>query len=145
MEQDVRELEPGEEPLAAAAMLALRPRFGDERAIAERMRLQREQGYRIVAAFEPGERHAAAAAGFRIGDNLAWGRFLYVDDLSTRPERRGRGHAGALLSWLAAEARREACDELHLDSGTGPERQDAHRLYLNHRLRITSHHFAREL
>jgi GNAT superfamily N-acetyltransferase len=142
---DVRELDHGEEPLAAAALLELRPHFGDVETLAEQARAQRAGGYRIVAAFEPGEREAAAAAGFRIGENLAWGRHLYVDDLSTRAAARGRGHAGVLMRWLEAEARRAGCAQLHLDSGTGPERADAHRLYLNHRLCITSHHFAREL
>jgi GNAT superfamily N-acetyltransferase len=68
-----------------------------------------------------------------------------VDDLSTLPPARRRGHAQALLDWLAAEARRLGCDELHLDSGVGPDRAHAHRLYLNAGLRITSHHFARRL
>jgi hypothetical protein len=42
---------------------------------------------------------------------------------------------------LRAEARRLQCDELHLDSGVGPERQDAHRLYFNAGMRIASYHF----
>ena len=82
-------------------------------------------------------------AGFRTGDSLAWGRYLYVDDLSTAPAARREGHAGALLEWLVAEARRRGCEQLHLDSGTGPERFDAHRLYHRHGLSIHSHHFAR--
>jgi GNAT superfamily N-acetyltransferase len=84
-------------------------------------------------------------AGFRVIRNLAWGDTLYVDDLSTHPDARRRGHAMALLEWCAAEARQLGCDELHLDSGVGPEREDAHRLYLNAGMRITSHHFARGL
>ena len=63
--------------------------------------------------------------------------------LSTLPEARGQGHAGALLDWLLAEARARGCDEIHLDSGVQAERWDAHRLYLNHGYAITSHHFAR--
>ena len=35
--------------------------------------------------------------------------------------------------------------EFHLDSGVGPEREDAHRLYFNTGLRITSYHFAAPL
>jgi GNAT superfamily N-acetyltransferase len=82
-------------------------------------------------------------AGFRITENLAWGPHLYVDDLSTRADRRGRGHAGALMRWLAREACRAGCGQLHLDSGVGPDREDAHRLYFNSGLRIASYHFAR--
>jgi GNAT superfamily N-acetyltransferase len=66
---------------------------------------------------------------------------VYVDDLSTLPAARGRGHGGALLHWLADEARRLACEQLHLDSAVGPERLDAHRLYFNAGMRIASYHF----
>ena len=84
-------------------------------------------------------------AGFRLIRNLFAGDMLYVDDLSTLPEARGRGHAGALLDWCAEEGRRLGCAELHLDSAVIPERQDAHRLYFNKRMRIGSYHFVRPL
>jgi GNAT superfamily N-acetyltransferase len=142
---EVRELPPGEEALAAAALLELRGHFGDAAAVAERAREQRAEGYRLVAAFEPGEDEAAAVAGFRVQRNLAWGRHLYVDDLSTRASHRGRGHGAALMEWLAETARREGCAELHLDSGVQAERESAHRLYFNQRLRIASYHFSREV
>jgi GNAT superfamily N-acetyltransferase len=103
---------------------------------------QRPEGYRLAGAFEDGP-EAVAVAGFRLAHNLAWGRHVYVDDLSTLPAARRRGHARALLDWLAGEARRLGCAELHLDSGVGPQRADAHRLYLNAGLTITSHHFSR--
>jgi GNAT superfamily N-acetyltransferase len=127
-------------------MRELRPQFTDEEAFVRRVdEVQRAEGYRLVGAFEDGEAEAAAVAGFRVGHLLAWGRFLYVDDLSTLPAARRRGHGRALLEWLAEEGRRLGCDQLHLDSGVGPERFDAHRLYLNVGLAITSHHFARRL
>ena len=72
-------------------------------------RVQRPNGYRLLAAFEPDVEHAVAVAGFRLAHSLAWGRYLYVDDLVTLPEARGRGHARGLLRWLAAEAERECC------------------------------------
>ena len=141
----VREISPGEAALAAAALLELRPHVGDAAALAARAEEQRAGGYRIAASFEPGEDEAAAAAGFRIHDNMAWGRHLYVDDLSTRAASRGRGHGAALMEWLIETARAEGCAQVHLDSGVGPERASAHRLYFGARLRITSYHFAREL
>jgi GNAT superfamily N-acetyltransferase len=142
---EIRELEKGEEALAAAALVELRPHVGDAPAMAARTAEQRAEGYRIVAAFEPGDREAAAAAGFRIQRNTAWGRHLYVDDLSTRAAHRGRGHGAALMDWLIETARAEGCGEIHLDSGVGPEREDAHRFYFRHGMRITSYHFARRL
>lgn len=143
MPAEVRELAPGQTASVWAAMLELRPHIGSAEDFAARVDgVQRPQGYRLVASFEPGDAAAAAVAGFRVADNLAWGRFMYVDDLVTRDSLRRRGHAGALMSWLRAEAERLECDQFHLDSGTGSERWDAHALYFAQGLRIVSHHFA---
>jgi GNAT superfamily N-acetyltransferase len=101
--------------------------------------VQRREGYRIVGAFE-GER-CVAVAGFRVIHSLAWNDALYVDDLSTLPEARGHGHGRALLEWCKEEGRRLGCTQFHLDSAVGPEREDAHRLYFNTRLRISAYHF----
>jgi len=125
-------------------MRALRTHCGDEREFVRRVdQQQRPDGYRLVGAFE-GDR-CVAVTGFRLVRNLAWGDAVYVDDLSTLPEARGRGHGAALLEWCAAEARRLGCLELHLDSALGPEREDAHRLYFNQRLSIASYHFMKSL
>jgi GNAT superfamily N-acetyltransferase len=143
---EIRELPAGETHLAHPAMLALRPAHASEHEFVEHVDgVLRPGGYRLVGAFISDRTQALAVAGFRTGENLAWGHFLYVDDLSTAPDARRQGHAGALLDWLADEGRRLGCAQLHLDSGTGPERFDAHRLYLNHGLAIYSHHFARGL
>jgi GNAT superfamily N-acetyltransferase len=125
-------------------MRELRPGYGDQRAFVEHVdRVLRPGGYRLIGAFDAEAGPALAVAGFRLGESLAWGRYLYVDDLSTVPAARRRGLAGALLQWLAGEARTLGCGQLHLDSGTGPERFEAHRLYHGHGLSIHSHHFAR--
>jgi GNAT superfamily N-acetyltransferase len=144
----VRELPAGETARAARALLELRPALGSAEALVRRIDdVQRADGYRLVAAFDEddADADAAAVAGFRITEFLAWGRHLYVDDLVTAADRRGRGHADRLFAWLIAEARREGCGELHLDSGVGPDRRDAHRFYFRHGLRIASYHFALEV
>ena len=46
---------------------------------------------------------------------------------------------------VAVRTRRLGCDQLHLDSGTQPERFAAHRLYYDEGLAIIAHHFARVL
>ena len=126
-------------------MHVLRPQYEDEAGFVEHVNaVQRPEGYRLVGVFDDAP-HAVAVAGFRVGHMLAWGRFLYVDDLSTLPAARRRGHAKRLLEWLTEEARRLGCDQLHLDSGVGPDRTDAHRLYFNSGLAINSYHFARRL
>ena len=142
----VRELPAGETGLAARALLELRPQYGDaERLAAHVDAVQRAEGYRLLGSFDDGAGEASAAAGFRVVEMLAWGRGLYVDDLVTLPEARGRGHADALFAWLDEEAERLGCASFHLDSGVGPDRADAHRFYFRHGLRIASFHFSRGL
>jgi ribosomal protein S18 acetylase RimI-like enzyme len=140
-----RELEPGEERLAAETLLELRPHWGDAETLARRIASQREDGYRVVASFDDGDDVAGAVAGFRLGRNTHRGSHLYVDDLVTRADRRGRGHAHAAMALVEEIARAAGCDELHLDSGVGPEREAAHRFYFRHGMRITSYHFTKPL
>jgi GNAT superfamily N-acetyltransferase len=142
---EVRELAPGESHLAAAALLELRPHLETAERAVERIDAQRADGYRLAASFEPGEEQAAAVAGFRVSRSLAWGHHVYVDDLVTREALRGRGHADAVMAWVEDEARSQGCRQLHLDSGLGPDRADAHRFYFRHGLTIVSHHFAKGL
>ena len=140
-----RELEPGEERLAAETLLELRPHWGDAETLARRIADQREDGYRVVGSFDNGDDVPGAVAGFRLGRNTAWGPHVYVDDLVTRADRRGRGHADAAMALVEAIAREAGCDELHLDSGVGPERENAHRFYFRHGMRIASYHFSKPL
>ncbi len=142
----IRELPVGETRLAHHAMHELRSAYGDEPVFVEYVdTVLRPAGYRLTGAFTPGRETAVAVAGFRVGNSLAWGRYLYVDDLSTAADARREGHAGTLLDWVIDEAQKLGCGQLHLDSNTGAERFDAHRLYHNHGLAIYSHHFARGL
>jgi GNAT superfamily N-acetyltransferase len=142
----IREVVPPDTGSAFRAMRALRPNFADEGSFVRTVdEVQRPEGYRLVGVFEQDCSEAVAAAGFRTAHSLAWGHHLYVDDLSTLPEARRRGHAHGLLEWLVEEGRRLGCEQLHLDSGVGPDRADAHRVYLNAGLVIAAHHFARHL
>ena len=141
----VRELGPGETSLAARTLLELRPALGTPEALVRQVERQRGSGYRLAGAFAAGAEEAAAVAGFRINEFLAWERHLYVDDLVTAEVHRGQGHADRLFAWLEEEARRAGCTQFHLDSGVGENRQDAHRFYFRHGLRIGAYHFQREL
>jgi len=126
----IREILPPETATAFAAMRELRPHLTGAREFTEQVdRVQRPAGYRLVGAFEDDGPDAVAVAGFRLGTNLSWGRHLYVDDLSTLPSARRGGWARGLLDWIRAEAQRSGCRQVHLDSGVGADRQDAHRLY----------------
>jgi GNAT superfamily N-acetyltransferase len=142
---ELREIEPPDTALAFPAMQALRPHVADEAEFVRRVdEVQRAEGYRLVGVFESAP-HAVAVAGFRLVHSLHRGRFLYVDDLSTLPEARRGGHGMQLVDWLISEAKRLGCDQLDLDSGVGGDRTQAHRLYFNAGLAISSFHFARRL
>ncbi len=114
----------------------LRPHVARE-GFVERIRRQQAAGYRIAFVAE-GER-VVAAAGWRLSENLADGRNLYVDDLVTDPTCRSHGHGALLVEWLVERARESGCAVLQLDSGV--QRFAAHRFYLRHGFEISSHHF----
>jgi len=117
-------------------MAQLRPHVRAADFVA-RIRRQQQEGYRL-AGLHAGDR-VVAIAGYRFGECLAVGRYLYVDDLVTGAEVRSAGHGRELFDWLVAEARAADCDSLELDSGV--QRYAAHRFYLTRRMEIRSHHF----
>lgn len=121
-------------------MHELRPHI-IEAVFLARIRRQAHSGYRL--AFASARQEPVAVAGFRLGENLAWGRFLYVDDLVTLPAHRSRGFGTALLFWLKDHARSQGCRQLHLDSGA--ERLAAHRFYERAGLNKTGLHFVADL
>jgi GNAT superfamily N-acetyltransferase len=112
-----------------------------EEEIVERVVEQMKQGYKLVCV-ESGEA-VCSVAGYRVTQNLAYGKFLYVDDLVTRADQKRHGFAAMLIEWLADQAKEEECAALVLDSGV--QRFEAHRFYLGHGMDITSHHFFRKL
>jgi GNAT superfamily N-acetyltransferase/uncharacterized RmlC-like cupin family protein len=124
----------------SAVMRELRPHVPADEFLA-RVRAQEADGYRL--AYVGDENGPAAVAGFRLGTNLAWGRFLYVDDLVTAASARSRGHGAALLRWLEDYARAEGCEQVHLDSGLA--RAAAHRFYRREGMPVSSYHFTKLL
>lgn len=144
IDRRIAELAVGETHLAWPAVAELRPHLADEDAFVRLVdEVQRLQGYRLVGAFVDHEERAVAVCGFRDVDHLSWGAAVYVDDLVTLPGHRGGGHAGALLDHVERDATGRGRTAVHLDSGHG--RHDAHRVYLRHHFRMTSHHFAKPL
>ena len=79
------------------AFAALRPHISRDSFPAQVER-QQAQGYRIVA-LRVGQ-DVVSAAGFRINEFLAWGKVLYIDDLTTVPEARGSGYADQIQKWV---------------------------------------------
>ena len=121
-----------------SAIQALRPSLTDELYF-EAVQKTLADNRQIIFIEDAGK--AAAVAVFETGYNLFRGKYIYIDDLSTLPESRGKGYAGILLDWIIDFAQKENYEQIHLDSGVNANRTDAHRLYLNKRFQITSLHF----
>ena len=119
-------------------MSQLRPHVSSADFVA-RVRRQQHQGYHLVALHAADRERVVAVAGYRFGESLSSGRYLYVDDLVTDTDVRSAGHGGQLFTWLLAEARTAGCDTFLLDSGV--QRYGAHRFYLGKRMEIRAHHF----
>lgn len=105
--------------------------------------VQRQQQYGYQLAYLEEAAQIKAIAGFRLSECLAWGKFLYVDDLITAEAERSKGYGEFLFQWLLDYAARHQCASFQLDSGV--QRFAAHRFYFRQRLEITSYHFARKL
>jgi GNAT superfamily N-acetyltransferase len=143
---EVSEIPEGHTERAGAALAQLRTRWPDSATIVRLVDSRlRPAGYRLVGVFDGDGADAIAVAGFRECTGLAWGHYLYVDDLVTASTARGAGHGERLMAWLEAEARRLGCEAVHLDSGVGSDRAAAHRLYMRHHLRISAYHFEKDL
>jgi GNAT superfamily N-acetyltransferase len=122
-------------------MAELRPHVKEEEFLGRVRRQQSDGGYELALLENEGA--VRAVAGFRIYECLAFGKFMYVDDLVTGGGERSRGHGRAIFDWLAGYAKKRGCEELHLDSRV--HRHGAHRFYLRNRMDITAHHFGLKL
>lgn len=106
---------------------------------------------RLAAIFANGGRLAVVVddadvicvALWRLIENTAEGRRLYVDDLVSDAARRSQGAGKMMLDWLAAKAATLGCDVLALDSGV--QRQHAHRFYFREGMHIPSFCFRKAL
>ena len=120
-----------------AVMRELRPHL-EAQGFVELIRRQQAEGYRLAAVLI--DDTPASVAGYRVAENLAWGRYLYIDDFVTRSQERSKGYGSALLAWLKQEARRHGCRQVHCDSGM--QRVDAHRFYEREGMTKAGFHFA---
>ncbi|MFP5262409.1 MAG: GNAT family N-acetyltransferase [Blastocatellia bacterium] len=104
-------------------------------------RLRQTNNYHLVALVDDGA--VRCVAGYRLAEGLSWRKYLYVDDLITDENARSNNYGKQMMDWLVGEAKRNNCDQLHLDSGT--QRYDAHRFYLRERMIIDCFHFSLKL
>ena len=106
-------------------MAKLRPHLCDAEELVRRVMRQREAGYRLLVAWRGAT--PAGLAGYRVEENLIYGRFVYVDDLVTVETERGQGIGACLLDTVAAEGQQLGCTWLVLD--TALDNVLAHRFY----------------
>jgi GNAT superfamily N-acetyltransferase len=134
---DIRRLTTNEQIANSFPVMNELRRHLDAAAYTAAVARMQKQGYQLVGLFDPDLR---ALAGYRFFEMLAMGSVLYVDDLVTAAQHRSKGYGGQLLDWLLAEAKRQGCAYLELDSGV--KRLDAHRFYERHAMLKAAFHFS---
>ena len=98
-----------------SVMMELRPHLKDAGSFVRQVMRQREHGYRLSAAWH-GDR-IVGVIGYRLQENLLYGRFVFVDDLVVQQEFRRDGVGARLLSVARAYARETSCRHFVLDTG----------------------------
>lgn len=122
-------------------MKQLRTHLNEDQYLTMVNRQRHTGNYEVAAVIEDGD--VKCVAGYRVSECLAYGRFLYVDDLVTGENSRSKNYGKQMMDWLVDEAKRLGCSQLHLDSGV--QRHSAHRFYLRERMDITAFHFGLKL
>lgn len=127
---DIHEANDNEIETCYPLMRQLRPHIASADELSERWRRQQDEGYRVFTLWSDGA--PRGLAGFRVTENLIYGRFLYVDDLVVDHPDRDRGYGALLMDRLKQEARLRGCAKLVLD--TGLDNALAHRFYYRQEL-----------
>jgi len=124
-----------------SVMKELRPHLNDRATYNAQIAQQRTQGYRLLAAWRDGA--IVGLAGYRLQDNLLYGRFIYVDDLVVTASL----HRSRLGERLLQAARQQAvalhCKHFVLD--TGLHMALAQRFYFRQGLLAKGMHFVEQL
>lgn len=81
-----------------------------------------------------------AVAGIRLGEWLAGGKYLEIEDLVTKSGTRSVGYGGRLFDWIVKYAENQKCSMIRLVSNVN--RFEAHRFYLNRKMKIEAHYFS---
>lgn len=122
------------------AIQSLRPHVTKDN-LPEYFRKMQQQDYHMIYVEENGK--PVAFSGYRFITHFFSDDIIYIDDLGTIEEFRGRGYGSALLDHIFKIAAESKLAGVQLDSGH--HRYDAHRLYLRKGFNIISHHFALKL
>ena len=121
-------------------MEVLRPHHTAE-SFCEVMEQMQNEGYQLLYLEDEGR--AVCVAGYRITTTLYDGPIIDFDDFVTLPGARNKGYAGHLFDHLVSIAKERSIKTIHLNSNH--QRFDAHRFYLNKKMKIVAHHFRMEV
>lgn len=83
-------------------MQALRPHLTPELFL-ELLPKMEAENYTLIYIKENNE--AVSACGFRYITTIFDGRYIYIDDLTTLPEKRGEGLAGELFDYVVEKSK----------------------------------------
>lgn len=122
-------------------MQELRPHLSDRATYIAQIAQQRTQGYRLLAAWR--DSAIAGLAGYRLQDNLIYGRFIYVDDLVVTASLQRTGFGERLLQAARQQAIALHCKHFVLD--TGLHMALAQRFYFRQGLLARGMHFVEPL
>lgn len=95
-------------------MKQLRPHLASEDEFAQRWKRQTADGYKLLMLMDGDQ--PVALGGYRVQENLVYGRFLYVDDLVSDASLRSSGLGSQLMDSLKAETKAQGCEKLVLDT-----------------------------
>ena len=122
-------------------MTELRPHFTDEESFLKQVKQQAENhDFKLVFLEDD---VVKAVGGIRIGEWLARGKYLEIEDLVTASDSRSKNYGGELFDWIEDYAKRENCREIKLVSHV--TRYGAHKFYLRKGMIIDAHFFSKEL
>lgn len=117
-------------------MKELRPHHNPD-SFLQAMDEMKKEGYRLI--FLEDNSVAVCVAGFRFTTTLYDGLIIDFDDFITLAAARNKGYASFVFDHLVSLAAERSIKTIHLNSGHG--RFDAHRFYLNKKMKIIAHHF----
>ena len=126
--------------LSYGVMKELRPHHSLE-SFLKTMGQMKKEGYQLWYIEDEGD--VRSVAGFRITTTLYDGLIIDFDDFVTSEASRSKGYAAKLFDWLVDMAKEKKARAIHLNSNH--QRFDAHRFYLNKKMKIIAHHFRVEV
>ena len=121
-------------------MKELRPHHNLESFLTVMDAMQKE-GYHLLYLEDEGR--MVSVAGFRFTTTLYDGLIIDFDDFVTVANGRSKGYGAIIFDYLVKLAKEKGIKAIHLNSNH--QRFDAHRFYLNKKMKIMAHHFRLDL